>query len=139
MLDTEFREGFVTVLVSHPGYVAIIYVPRKETKTVTTPSLNSVSSMVFTPSQDSVYIADYSDLAIHKLNMKTGTFSKFLPDDLSSGVTSLAIAGDHLYWTERSRTNLLCAKLDDPAVLSWQELDSVSPEDILQVTSFQGS
>ena len=126
------------LLLAHHGYVAIVYVPRKETKMVTNLSLNSVSSMVYSPSQDSVYIADHSDRAIHKLDMKTETFSKFLTE-LTSGVTSLAIAGDRLYWTERSLTNLLCAKLDNSQVVSWQELGSVSPWDILQVTSFQQS
>ena len=125
------------LLVAHPGYISLVYLPTKETRTVSNPSLQSVSSMSFSPSQDSVYIGDYADRAIYKLNLKTGNFSKFL-SELTSGVTSLAIAGEHLYWTEKSLTNLLWASIHNPADLSWQELDSISsPDDNLLVTSFK--
>ena len=93
--------------------------------------------MVFSPVPNSVYIGDYTHQAIHKLDLETGNYTK-IDVYLTSGVTSLALAGDNLYWTETSLSDLFWINIHHqyphPA---WQELNSSSfSDDKLQVTPY---
>jgi len=129
------------LLIAHLGYLAILYTPDEMHNSVETVqhSFGYVTSMVYSPVHDSVFIGDIKNKEILKLEMTNKTIEPF-KTGLHQGVISLAVQDDHLFWIEQFGSNLLWVNVNNTKDLSWQDLGSLTgKEEHLLISSFKSA
>ena len=127
------------LLIAHIGYIAILYTPDETHSSVERVeySFGHVTSMVYSPDHESVFIGDIKNKEILKMEMVNKTIEP-LKTGLHQGVVSLAVQDDHLFWIEQFGSNLLWIDVNNTKDLSWQDLGSLTgKEEHLLISSFK--
>ena len=127
------------LLIAHIGYIAILTTHDETHTTVERVeySFGHVTSMVYSPEHESVFIGDIKNKEILKLEMVNKTIEP-LKTGLHQGVVSLAVQDDHLFWIEQFGSNLLWIDVHNTKDLSWQDLGSLTgKEEHLLISSFK--
>jgi len=102
----------------------LVYPADKSFIHVSYPCLGHVSSMVYSATNNTIYIGDVENKQILKLDIDEYKITPFMTS-FNQGVRSMAVDKDVLYLIEEHGSNLLWVKESKDDV-SWQDLESVT-------------
>jgi len=112
------------LIIAHKESIVLVYLADKSLRHVSYPGLGHVSSMVYSATNNTIYIGDVEHRQILKLDIFEYKIAPFMTE-LNQGVRSMAVDNDVLYWIEEFGSNLLWVK-DSRDDVSWQDLESVT-------------
>merc|ERR1712198_529923 len=112
------------LVIAHKESIVLVYLADKSLRHVSYPDLGHVTSMVYSATNNTIYIGDVENKQILKLDIDEYIITPFMTS-LNQGVRSMAVDNDVLYWIEEYGSNLLWVK-DSKDDVSWQDLESVT-------------